>query len=208
MKDNELDEIRQLIDMMQASLVELFEQLRDLRERLHVVSGLPLDSSPSIVPLFSEIKPKTERIDNKPSPENTDDLIKTPSEADTSSSSDSHPELQKMSYDSETEEETAESMDVSTTGARVSRVLDPVAHELRTGEATADIILEYLQAAKDYLIDEDERKIKVGRDMDIVLNFLRARGKRGIRTEERDNILKRIRRWKAHLIRYSDSPAM
>jgi hypothetical protein len=55
--------------------------------------------------------------------------------------------------------------------------------------------------------DDDERKKKVARDMDIVLNFLRARGKRSIRSEERDNILNRIRRWKAHLVSYSDSPA-
>ncbi|MBE0527251.1 MAG: hypothetical protein IH631_09930, partial [Candidatus Thorarchaeota archaeon] len=97
--------------------------------------------------------------------------------------------------------------DSSSVNAKVNRVLDPIARELRTGEATADIILEYLQAAKDYLIDDDERKKKVSRDMDIVLNFLQARGKRGIRTEERDNILKRIRRWKAHLVSYSRSPA-
>jgi hypothetical protein len=67
--------------------------------------------------------------------------------------------------------------------------------------------MEYLQSAREYLIDDDERKQKVARDMDIVLNFLRARGNRSIRPEERDNILKRIRRWKAHLVSYSDSPA-
>jgi len=43
--------------------------------------------------------------------------------------------------------------------------------------------------------------------MDIVLNFLKARGTRGIRNEERDNIQKRIRRWKAHLVSVSNSPA-
>jgi hypothetical protein len=84
--------------------------------------------------------------------------------------------------------------------AKVNRVLDPIAHELRTGEAPAEIIYEYLQAAREYLIDDDElQKGKVARDMDIVLNFLKARGKRTIRPDERDNILKRIRRWKAHL---------
>ena len=59
-----------------------------------------------------------------------------------------------------------------------------------------------LQAAREYLIDDDSgdsQKGKVARDMDIVLNFLKARGKRTIRPDERDNILKRIRRWKAHL---------
>ena len=86
--------------------------------------------------------------------------------------------------------------------AKVNRVLDPIAHELRTGEAPAEIIYEYLQAAREYLIDDDDsesKKGKVARDMDIVLNFLKARGKRTIRPDERDNILKRIRRWKAHL---------
>ena len=43
--------------------------------------------------------------------------------------------------------------------------------------------------------------------MDIVLNFLKARGKKTIRPDERDNILKRIRRWKAHLVAQSSSPA-
>jgi hypothetical protein len=104
----------------------------------------------------------------------------------------------------DTEEDTTDS---STINAKVNRVLDPIARELRTGEATADIILEYLETAKDYLIDDDERKKKVAHDIDIVLNFLKARGKRGIRKEERDNILKRIRRWKAHLVSYSNSPA-
>ena len=86
--------------------------------------------------------------------------------------------------------------------AKVNRVLDPIAHELRTGEAPAEIIYEYLQTAREYLIDDEDtesQKGKVARDMDIVLNFLKARGKRTIRPDERDNILKRIRRWKAHL---------
>ena len=87
------------------------------------------------------------------------------------------------------------------TYAATPRSLDPIAHELRTGEAPAEIILEYLQAAREYLIDDtnDSQKSKVARDMDIVLNFLKARGTRTIRPDERDNILKRIRRWKAHL---------
>lgn len=204
MKDNELNEIRQLIEMMQSSLVELFEQLRELRERLHIVTGLPSDSTPSIIPLFSEIKPKADKsernhtIDTK---EENDD------EEDSLSDYHLEPDLHKIVATSSSDDSSTDYPDSSTTSAKVNRVLDPIAHELRTGAATADIILEYLQAAKDYLIDEDERKKKVGRDMDIVLNFLKARGKRGIRTEERDNILKRIRRWKAHLVSYSDSPA-
>ena len=212
MKDKELNEIRQLIDMMQSNLVELFTQLKDLRERLQIATGLSSESSPSILPLFSEVKSKDEISENSQSTDVGDSLQdESPvelNETDVSTNPSSEPDLQDIEETPSSEEQETESIDSSTTSARVSRVLDPIAHELRTGEATADIILEYLQAAKDYLIDEDARKKKVGRDMDIVLNFLKARGKRGIRTEERDNILKRIRRWKAHLVSYSDSPAM
>ena len=212
MKDKELNEIRQLIDMMQSNLVELFTQLKDLRERLQIATGLSSESSPSILPLFSEVKSKDEISENSQSTDVGDSLPdESPvelNETDVSTNPSSEPDLQDIEETPSSEEQETESIDSSTTSARVSRVLDPIAHELRTGEATADIILEYLQAAKDYLIDEDARKKKVGRDMDIVLNFLKARGKRGIRTEERDNILKRIRRWKAHLVSYSDSPAM
>jgi hypothetical protein len=73
--------------------------------------------------------------------------------------------------------------------------LDPISHEIRTGEAPAEVIAEYLQAARDYLITKDRPNEKVARDMDVVDKFLRARGKKGIRPEERDNILKRIHRW-------------
>ncbi len=204
-----MDEIRHLIDMMQSSLVELFEQLRELRERLHIVTGVSSESSPSIVPLFSEIKSIRDDNDNnhtKTKPPN--DAVTSSYETDSPSDLSSQSDIQHIIDESDTSNLAATSIDSSSSSARVSRVLDPVAHELRTGEAGADIILEYLQAAKDYLIDDDERKKKVGRDMDIVLNFLKARGKRGIRTEERDNILKRISRWKAHLVSYSDSPAV
>lgn len=197
LNDDELNDIRQLIDVMQSGLVELFNQLRELRERLHLVTGLPEDLPPSIAPLFSEIKPARDKEDLSTSPEPLDDNTETISE--------SEPVLQESDnideIDSDTDSES------SSSNAKVNRVLDPIARELRTGEATADIILEYLQSAKEYLIDDDERKKKVSRDMDIVLNFLKARGERGIRTEERDNILKRIRRWKAHLVSYSSSPA-
>lgn len=201
-----MNEIRQLIDMMQSNLVELFAQLRDLREKLQITTEFPEESSPSIIPLFSEIKPKDE-----PAGSTQSEIVKDePSikSNDTNAPVNLHPGSGSPKNEdvSSKEESVTESLDTSTAGARVNRVLDPIAHELRTGEATADIILEYLQAAKDYLIDEDGRKKKVGRDMDIVLNFLKARGKRSIRTEERDNILKRIRRWKAHLVSYSDSP--
>ena len=63
LNDDELNDIRQLIDHMQSGLVELFNQLRELRERLHLITGLPEDSTPSIMPLFSEVKPKQEYMD-------------------------------------------------------------------------------------------------------------------------------------------------
>jgi len=198
LNDDELNDIRQLIDHMQSGLVELFNQLRELRERLHLVSGLPEDSAPSIMPLFSEVKPTQDPLD-EPSPEPVvdEDLESVISEPLLKEDTDTNNEIHTLS----------DSKESSSVNAKVNRVLDPIARELRTGEATADIILEYLQTAKEYLIDDDERKKKVSRDMDIVLNFLKARGERGIRTEERDNILKRIRRWKAHLVSYSSSPA-
>lgn len=199
LNDDELNNIRQLIDLMQSSLVELFNQLRELRERLHLVTGLPEDFPPSITPLFSEVKPVIDTNKSPSSPESELDDSPEPI-------ADSEPALYETT-DTDDETDTTDTSDSNSVNARVNRVLDPIARELRTGEATADIILEYLQSAKDYLIDDDERKKKVSRDMDIVLNFLQARGKRGIRTEERDNILKRIRRWKAHLVSYSSSPA-
>ncbi len=195
MNDDELNDIRQLIDHMQSGLVELFDQLRELRERLHLITGLPADMPPSIVPLFSEVKPLNDTVELEPS---SDSIKEDSPNSDTNSHSEST--LQEITDTTDEKSPITDSSDSGSSNAKVSRVLDPIALELRTGEATADIILEYLQAAKEYLIDDDEKKKKVARDMDIVLNFLKARGKRAIRTEERDNILKRIRRWKAHLV--------
>jgi hypothetical protein len=87
----------------------------------------------------------------------------------------------------------------------VSRVLDPITDELQTSDAPADVIAGYVQAAKDYLIKEDSGNDKVAHDMEVVLKFLHARGTRGIRPEERDNILKRIKRWKVHLSAYGET---
>jgi len=185
LSDEELNEIKQLIDSMQSSLVELFDQLRELRSRLNIVPNITSEASPSILPLFSEVKTSSS------------DALESASK---SLVEDEEPN------DSFTESEKPNDIVISEdldggNNAKVNRVLDPIAHELRTGEAPAEIIYEYLQAAREYLIDDDGelQKGKVARDMDIVLNFLKARGKRTIRPDERDNILKRIRRWKAHL---------
>jgi aspartyl/asparaginyl-tRNA synthetase len=87
----------------------------------------------------------------------------------------------------------------------VSRVHDPITDELQTVEAPADVIAGYVQAAKDYLMKEESANEKVAHDMDVVLKFLHARGTKGIRPEERDNILKRIKRWKVHLSAYAET---
>lgn len=186
MSDEELNEIKQLIDSMQSSLVELFDQLRELRSRLNIVSNTTSEASPSILPLFSEVK--------TPNSDELDSASKLPVE-------DEAPSISNTEIEEPIDSVTSEDLD-SGNSAKVNRVLDPIAHELRTGEAPAEIIYEYLQSAREYLIDDDDgesQKGKVARDMDIVLNFLKARGARTIRPDERDNILKRIRRWKAHL---------
>jgi hypothetical protein len=201
LNDDELNDIRQLVDLMQSGLVELFDQLRELRERLNLATELPSDLAPSIVPLFSRIK---QDIESNETPLTSDPVPEVPID-ETPSEEPLIPD--DVVDDEENSSSVTDDSDSSSANAKVSRVLDPIARELRTGEATADIILEYLETAKDYLIDDDERKKKVSHDIDIVLNFLKARGQRGIRTEERDNILKRIRRWKAHLISYTSSPA-
>jgi hypothetical protein len=185
LSDDELNEIKQLIDSMQSGLVELFDQLRELRSRLNIVSDTRSETSSSILPLFSEVKaPALDTAESETIPRIDDE----------------DPSFTVVESDPPTETIISEDPD-SGNDAKVNRVLDPIAHELRTGEAPAEIILEYLQAAREYLIDDtsDPQKSKVARDMDIVLNFLKARGTRTIRPDERDNILKRIRRWKAHL---------
>ena len=96
------------------------------------------------------------------------------------------------------ESELSESIPIGS--AKVARVLDPIAHELRTGEAPANVLAEYLQSAKDYLFGGDSSNERVERDMEVVLKFLKARDAKGIRPEERDNILKRITRWKEALV--------
>ncbi len=176
---NEVDEIHQIIDNMQARLVELFDQLRELRARLDQRT-MPTDHT-TTVPLFSKV------IDSE-------ELDETPS------SSIEEEDVSSTTVDSPDVTESPLSTDVSTPSeVRVSRFLDPITHELKTGNSPAEVIAEYLQAAKDELITSSNSNEKVEKDMDIVLKFLRARGRRGIRTEERDNILRRIKRWQAHL---------
>ena len=166
MSDKNLEQIKKLIDSMQSALVELFDQLHELRRQLDL-AGENFESSPSLpsAPIFSEVSDTTKE---------TDAIAVSPATSD-------------------------ESIDLPPINENVERVLDPIMQELQTGEAHAEVIAEYLEAAKDYLIQEHSANEKVVRDIDVVLKFLHARGKKGLRPEERDNILERIRRWKVHL---------
>ncbi|MHA1905924.1 MAG: hypothetical protein ACW98Y_01400 [Candidatus Thorarchaeota archaeon] len=179
---NEVDEIHQIIDNMQARLVELFDQLRELRTRLDQRT-MPTNHE-SVLPLFSKI------TESEEPPETTSSSMER--NETTTEASDIPPETP-----ADAERPTTEPSAPSE--VRVSRFLDPITHELKTGNSPAEVIAEYLQAAKDELITSSTSNEKVERDMDIVLKFLRARGRRGIRDEERDNILRRIKRWQAHL---------
>ncbi len=169
LSDKNLEQIKKLIDSMQSGLVELFDQLHELRRQLDL-AGESFESTPSLspAPIFSKSPAVIEETDTDVSSPVTgpppDELVVT-----------------------------------SIENENIARVLDPITQELLTGEAPAEVIAEYLEAAKDYLIQEHSANEKVVRDIDVVLKFLRARGKKGIRPEERDNILERIRRWKAHL---------
>jgi len=199
LSDKEINDIRELIDSMQSHLVLLFDELKELRNRLELISREAPDvSTGTVVSLFSGVKKTEESIDSisKKHPEETiSPQVSTASES-------TSPSLESVSEIPITEESASSEPDTTLkpiSSAKVSRLLDPIAHELHTGEAPAEVIAEYLQAAKDNLINSENPNERVARDMDVVLKFLRARGRKGIRPEERENIMKRIRRWKANL---------
>lgn len=206
------------MDQMQSSLVEMFNQLRELRRRLDVAEGnIPVDTVSKVVPLFTSASQSADKSHHTTIEEieSARGHVRLESESGqvestTDSTSISHTETEVLVSSVQPETSPIESTETTTPSpvtdsrptssmARVSRLLDPISRELETGDATADVIAEYLQTAKDDLITKQKPNDRVARDMDIVLNFLRARGKRGIRSEERENILKRIKRWKVHL---------
>jgi len=162
---------------MQSRLVELFDQFRELRIRL---GQKPIRFPVSETPFSSARVEASAKEDGAKSEITSERSIEDAKEPD-----------EKVPPETVTEP--------SHIDVRVSRLLDPISHELNTGNSPAEVIAEYLQSAKDELIDKEAQNDKVARDMDIVLKFLRARGRRSIRSEERDNILRRIKRWKAHL---------
>ena len=70
--EKELHEIKRLIDSMQSSLVEMFDQLRELRARLDLVSNSsPSEDIPAVVPLFSKVELTTKTQDSPEKPEIT-----------------------------------------------------------------------------------------------------------------------------------------
>ena len=216
MSDENLDEIKQIIDSMQSGLVEIFDQLRELRNRLNM-TGVPMssDAQSSVIPLFTEVEKEPvvnpDEAKSEPSSllekealldENPEHTIFSPSTSSSpeSDSEDIISEPITSSVHPEVDTESKLDDNIPIGSAKVARVFDPIAHELRTGEAPASVLAEYLQSAKDYLFGGDNSNVRVERDMDIVLKFLKARNAKGIRPEERDNILKRINRWKEALV--------
>ena len=222
LSEKNADDIRRLIGQIQSGLVEIFDQLRELRRRL----GLPVeegatDSVSPILPLFSDVSaspPANNRDPAAPTSTSTGLSKTTPTTGSSSLAGVSKaPEREPSKVDTTTSLTTRRTSmsdnlpakpaeHTQAVSATVARVLDPIAHEIRTGEALAEVIAEYLQAARDYLITKDRPNPKVARDMDVVDKFLRARGKKGIRPEERDNILKRIHRWSIMLSQPESSP--
>jgi hypothetical protein len=208
LSEKNADEIKRLISQIQSGLVEIFDQMRELRRRL----GLPVeegvtDSVPPIVPIFSDVPT------SPPVPSKTPPTAAAPSPASVSKISEQEPTKDDDTTSPASHKASAPtnppgkpSEHTQAVSATVSRVLDPIAHEIRTGEAPAEVIAEYLQAARDYLITKDRPNPKVARDMDVVDKFLRARGKKAIRPEERDNILKRIHRWSIMLSQPETGP--
>ncbi len=206
--ENEVEEIRRLIESMQSGLVEMFDQLRELKSRLDIIADMPSsDNDSSVIPLFSKVELTTKINDDSstpvPNPDSESPVdVPEPSVEPTRPVSPTDEELDNGTSYSEPSMPGVEprGSSPSLTEGKVSRVLDPIAHELKTGEVPAEVIGEYLQAAKDELISGSGAHNKVAHDIDVVLKFLRARGSRKIRDEERDNILRRIDRWRAHLI--------
>jgi hypothetical protein len=195
--DEDTDEIRRLIDSLQAGMVEMFDQLRELRRRLNLIDNELTGSTSSAVQLFTEVKktkaPVGSSTPSPPTASSPDQSVEESTKEPVS------PPIASVVIDTPETGEPNSETHPPISDARVARVLDPITHELRTGEAPADVLAEYLQAAKDYLFSDETSFNKVASDMDVVLKFLKAREKRTIRPEERDNILTRIRRWKAAL---------
>lgn len=194
------DEIVKLIDRIQSGLVELFDQLRELRRLLELkTEGTP--DSPIEMAAAGEILSGSEgfilgksvAMIEKDTPARSETVVDRSSTLKANRSQPSRPESVRESS------AVTSGGHMTDMNATLSRLLDPIAYELRTDSASAEVIAEYVQAARDGLIAKERPNEKVAKDMDVVLRFLRARGKRPIKPEERDNILTRVNRWKLHL---------
>lgn len=200
------DEIVKLIDRMQSGLVELFDQLRELRRLLELkIEGAP--DSPIEMAATDEILSDSEEfVPGKPvvvmekvTPARSETAVDRSSALKTDRPRPSRPDSARDSSAAASADSVTPGDHMTEMNATLSRLLDPIVYELRTDNASAEVIAEYVQAAKDHLITKERPNEKVAKDIDVVLRFLRARGKRPIKPEERDNILTRVNRWKLHL---------
>jgi hypothetical protein len=200
------DEIVKLIDRIQSGLVELFDQLRELRRLLGLkTEGTP--DSPIEMAATGEVFSGSEGFVlgklgvtmEKDTPARSETVVDRSSALKADRPQPSRPESARESSAAVSADSVGSGDHMTNMNATLSRLLDPIAYELRTDNASAEVIAEYVQAAKDRLIAKERPNEKVAKDMDVVLRFLKARGKRPIKPEERDNILTRVNRWKLHL---------
>ncbi|TFG15257.1 hypothetical protein EU537_01120 [Candidatus Thorarchaeota archaeon] len=189
LSDETRKKVNRLIDAMQSNLVELYDIMNELRSHL---GGIPLSDEENSA-IFSEVKAK------KGTAQPYDPVTK-PAASESKQPSSDHAKTESSfseSVESESEKAVGET---NLNEARVSRVLDPIAFEVENANSPAEVVAEYVQSAKDELITPQKPNNKVSQDMDIVLKFLRARGTKPINPDERENILRRIKRWHAYLV--------
>ncbi|NWF94666.1 MAG: hypothetical protein HXY34_00830 [Candidatus Thorarchaeota archaeon] len=200
MTASKVSDLDRLLDEIQTSLVELFEQFRELR----TIMGRALESTASDMESGPSARGVTLSESRGGSDTGDSGLGIKPERSDETSST---VQSRRSNVGTKRTDEAGEVKEwpegISATAARV---LDPIVRELRTGSASAEVLAEFVQEAKDYLIDPHSPNEKVSRDMDIVLKFLRSRGGKPITSDQRDNILKRIQRWKLHLSGGPPSP--
>ncbi len=204
MSDKSVEQVLKIIDQLQSGLVDLFDQLRELRRLLNIQPELVSIMSSSIpstavstdaeksssVSSAITASPKTHSVDASVFAASSSSITTTPtaeSMRDTGESSG----LPKSRVDASTSR--TSSFDVT-----VGRLLDPLAHELKTGDSPANVIAELLEHVKIRLSKLKNFEI-ISKDVESVLKFLKNRGNRTIRPEERNNILRRIARWKVEL---------
>jgi hypothetical protein len=189
LSDEKREKVNKLIDAMQTNLVELYDIMNEIRSHLQ---GIPLPEGENS-PIFSEVR--SEKGTTTPNSTDTQAESSEPKQSipNHSATEPSAP----SSIESRPEKSPPEN---KLNEARVSRVLDPIIFELKNAESPAEVVAEYVQSAKDELITPRNPNSKVSQDMNIVLRFLRARGTKPINPDERENILRRIKRWHAYLI--------